>query len=114
MKLETDTAKTLDRFPSEEEIAKFKLQHGEIFDLTTKHKGKEYILVIRKPTIRDIERADASKKSSGKTYDWHKSILNNCKLAITEAGMSTDEVLMGWARAIDDTMDIAEVTVKKL
>lgn len=110
------TSKVLTTYPTESEIAAFKKEHGHdnVVDLSVEHKGKNFVLVVKKPEIREIEMAQASMRDSKKSYDYDRSLINNCKLAITEEGLNVTSVFLGWATAINSLIEPAKVTVKNL
>ena len=99
--------------PTKAEIAEFKKKHNDVFLVSVKDKeGKEYTAILRKPKMRDLQVAGASEKK--KPMSFNQSIWANCKLAGDPAIEADDYLYSGALGQLDEIIEFAEATVKKL
>lgn len=98
--------------PNATEIEALKKKHGDLSQITVKHKGKDYHAIMRRPGMEDLQIASASQKKKPGTYNL--SIWANCKVVADPAIDNDDVLLLGALAQIDDLIEIAESTIKKL
>jgi hypothetical protein len=101
---------TTANFPSASEIAEWKEEHGKIFQFDA---AGAPIVIMRKPRLKDIERASASAKQSNKPMMFNKSILTNCTLWQAQEQL-TDEQEQAVYSKLDEIILTVEVEVKEL
>jgi hypothetical protein len=97
-------------FPSASEIAEWKLEHGKVFQFDAEGAP---VVIMRKPKIKDIERASMSAKKENKPMLFNKSILSNCTLWRAEEQL-TDEQEQAVYSKLDEIILTVEVEVKEL
>lgn len=96
--------------PSAAEIKEWKKKHGELYQFEVEGK----IVILREPTLTDLERATSADPKKKKPFNFHRSILANCKM-YEDDGFSNDEkALMALFQEMDSVIEIKEATVKKL
>jgi hypothetical protein len=95
-----------------EQINDWKNQHKKIFEFSVENDSK--FLIIRKPSMNDLERAQASDKKNAKAFNFHRSIISNCKLFCDEGVIDNDENLLAICTKLDEIIEIAEASVKEL
>lgn len=101
------------KLPSDAEIKVLKNKHGELSQITVVDKeGKEYHAIMRKPKMVDMQIASASEKKKALTYNL--SIWNNCKIVSDPAIDADDVLLMGALQQVNELIEIAESSIKKL
>ncbi len=99
--------------PSKAEIETLKKKHGELSQITVKDKlGNEFHAIVRKPKFADMQIASASEAKKKMTYNL--SIWNNCKIAADPAIDADDYLLVGALGQINELVDYAEGSIKKL
>ena len=91
-------------------IAKWKAEYGNIFAIEV----EDYVLVIREPKVVDMERALASDPKNKKQFNFHRSIIANCKLYMTIGLDEDDQAMLGVFGEMDELVKTKEATVKKL
>lgn len=102
------------KLPNTAEIDKLKKEHGELSLITVinpKTKG-EHFAIMRKPKMQDLQIASASEKKKAHTFNL--SIWNNCKLVADPAIDNDDVLLMGACAQVNELVEIAEGSIKKL
>lgn len=102
------------KLPTTGEIEKLKKEHGELSLITVinpKTKG-EHFAIMRKPKMQDLQIASASEKKKAHTFNL--SIWNNCKIVADPAIDNDDVLLMGACAQVNELVEIAEGSIKKL
>lgn len=101
------------KLPSPTEIEALKKKHGELSQITVVDKdGKEYHAIMRKPLMRDMHIASASAQKKPGTYNL--SIWSNCKVVADPAIDADDVLLVGALNSINELVEVAESSIKKL
>lgn len=101
------------KLPGKAEIEKLKKEHGEIFQVDVKEKdGTVRSAILRKPKMRDLQVATASEKK--KPMSFAQSIWSNCKLVGDPAIEASDYLIAGAYAQLDEIVEFAEASVKKL
>lgn len=96
--------------PSEDQINAWKQKHGAVHQLT----ADGYLLIIREPLTKDLERAFAADPKKNKAFNFNRSIIENCKLYEDAGARDDDRRLKKYFFAIDSIVDMEEAEVKKL
>lgn len=92
------------------QIAEWKRQYGELYQFSV---GGQ-ILILRQPGMRDLERASAADPKKQKPYNFHRSIIENCKLYETPGMLENERNLIAVCAKIDEIIEVADAEVKKL
>jgi len=95
---------------SEEQIAKFKKAHGEIFKFTS-NEG-EVSCLLRKPTRKELSYASMAGQND--PIKFSELILNGCWLAGDEQIKTDDELFMGVSQLIGEMIKIKSFELEKL
>jgi len=99
--------------PTAKEIEALKAKHGELFKITvTDREGKERVAIMRKPKFVDLQRAKASENKKPLTFNL--SIWENCKIEGDPAIDADDYLKSGALTQLDEIVEFADATVKKL
>lgn len=99
--------------PTAKEIEALKAKHGELFKLTvTDREGNEHVAILRKPKFTDLQRAKASENKKPLTFNL--SIWENCKVEGDPMIDADDYLKSGAISQIDEIVEFADATVKKL
>lgn len=99
--------------PTSKEIEALKNKHGELFQITvTDREGNSRIAIMRKPKFVDLQRAKASENKKPLTFNL--SIWENCKIEGDPAIDADDYLKSGALTQLDEIVEFADATVKKL
>lgn len=71
------------------------------------------MLVIRKPKVVDLERAMAADPKKKKAFNFHRSIINNCKLYIEDDIVTDDDNFIALCSQIDEAIEMRDGEIKK-
>jgi hypothetical protein len=107
----TDTKKTTpEGHPTAAQIKAWKEEYKGIFQIMVD--GKK--LILRKPEMKDLERAHAADPKKQKPFNFHRSIISNCKLYAEEGLLENDDNYFAACVALDEIIEVKEAEVKKL
>jgi len=101
-----------ENFPKEEQINGWKKEHGKVHGFA--NDDDNIVVIMRTPKLKDIERANASDPSGKKSFNFNRSILENCSLWIQDGVREDDSLLMGIFENFPALINIVEVKVKEL
>lgn len=96
--------------PDATSIKNWKKQHGGLYQFTVEGK----IMIMREPKMKDLERAMAADPKNKKPFNFHRSIISNCKLYADDGLLEDDDAYLALCGQIDEVVDVKEVEVKKL
>lgn len=96
--------------PTKEQIAAWKKEHGAVYQIDVDGK----ILILRQPTIQDLERAMAADPKRKKPFNFNRSIHTNCRLYEDPGFSSDDQVLLSAYAEFDQIIEMREAELKKL
>lgn len=96
--------------PDSSQIARWKNEYGSLFAIEV----EDFVLVMREPKVVDMERALASDPKNKKQFNFHRSIIANCKLYATPGLENDDQAMLGVFAEMDELVKTKEATVKKL
>ena len=95
----------------QEQIASWKKEHGAINAFKI---DGERVMVLRKPKIKDISRANAFASKSKDSYAFNDAIINSCVLYEKEGIRENDAALLGIYTQLDTLIEIADTEVEEL
>jgi hypothetical protein len=96
--------------PTKAQIDAWKKEHGDLYQLSVDSK----IMIMRKPGMRDLERAHASDPKKQKPFNFHRSLIENCKLHADEGLLENDDNYFALCTKLDEIIEVKEAEVKKL
>lgn len=103
-----------DKYPNADQVKKWKTEFGGVFliKVTPPDGGDDKQCWIRKPSRKDLARA----MKIGKKDDlrFNEDILTNCWLAGDEEIKTNDDLFLGASSQLDEVVQFAEASVKKL
>lgn len=95
---------------TEEQIAKYKKAHGEIFQFTSKE--GEVSCLLRKPTRKELSYASMAGQND--PIKFSELILSNCWLAGDEEIKTDDELFMGVSQLLGELVKVKSFELEKL
>ena len=97
-----------------EQIAKWKQEHTDVFELTAAHPGteEEHKGYVRRP--KRAELSYATKVGQSNPLGFNDAILNACWLGGSEEIRKNDAMFMGVSGQLDEIVQIAQASIKKL
>lgn len=99
-------------FPTDQQITEWKKEHGKVHAFADS--DDNVVVIMRTPKLKDIERANASDPTGKKSFNFNRSILENCSLWIKDGVKDDDGLLMGIFENFPALINIVEVKVKEL
>lgn len=93
---------------SEEQIAKWKQEYGDIFAIEV----DERVAYLKKPTKHIL--AAANKSSKGEPFKFNDNIMRMCWLGGDEEIRVNDDLSLAVTGVLDEILEVATASVKKL
>lgn len=97
--------------PGKPEMDALKKQNGKLFSLES---SDGFLIIMRSPTVNDMDIALKSRKNSKSEFALQTSILRTCAVYEDKGALNEDNRRLGFYSKVDDIIDIKEVTVKEL
>lgn len=107
-----NTDNTTAEFPSTAKLQEWKNKH-KAKELTV-IEVDEFQMILRPFKLVDLERAQTADPKGDKPYNFHRSIINNCRLWETPGMMDDDDRAMALFGKIDELNVKKEATLKKI
>ena len=94
--------------PTENQIAKWKEKHGEVFS----YEADDYAAYLKRPDRKTIEAASVTGKDS--PFRFAEIVLANCWLGGNEELRTEDKYFLGLSQRINELVEIKTGELKKL
>lgn len=96
--------------PTEAEIKAWKKAHDGLYQIEVDGK----VIILREPKMKDLERAQAADPKRQKPYNFHRSIIENCKLYADPGLIEDDKNYLAVCSKLDEIVEVREADLKKL